>query len=438
MNRIHELLNRKRREIASQKSLTSKVQIPTDQRFVYWDRGKFRIIAELKRASLSAGAIRPDLQPAILAQAYERAGASALSVLTEENFFHGSLQDLHEVRAVVSVPVLQKDFILDPFQIAQAKSAGASFVLLIARFLTKKELTELLTFSESIGLNAIVEVTSREDLEKLEHPVRYLGVNSRDLETLEVDTQKFKTLRPLLPDAFLIAESGIRDIETLQKVIGLGYHGALIGEHFLRCEDPAAELARFVGATRTPLRPKVKICGITSERDALMAIDAGATALGFIFAESPRRISPDILASLRNRIPESVLCVGVFRGQTSEEISDAVKRFRLDVAQIYDNIRPQVPIWKARMVRSIADFASDNGEDPILWDLKVEETALPDLWKEAGKRKVFALAGGLHLDNVARAVALCKPEWVDVARGVEQSPGMKDETKVRAFLRQFL
>ena len=419
------------------KSAASNTEVPSDERFIYWDRSKFRIIAELKRASLSAGTIRPDLQPVSLARAYEGAGASALSILTEKNFFHGSLEDLEEVRAAVSLPLLQKDFILDPFQIAQAKIAGANFVLLIARFLTKRELTELLKFTERIGLNAIVEITDREDLLKLEQPVRYIGVNSRDLETLEVDTKKFETLRPFLPDAFLIAESGIRDLETLQKVIGLGYNGALIGEHFLRTSDPAAELSRFVAAS-SGQHPKVKICGITSERDALMAIHSGAAGLGFIFAESPRRVSTQALKSFRDRIPESVLCVGVFRGQTNQEILDTTKEFRLDVAQIYDNVRPRVRTWQARVVKSVSDFTFDHHYAPILWDLKAEESLLHELWKEAGKKNVFALAGGLNPENVAAAVELCKPDWVDVARGVEHSPGIKDETKVRAFMSHFL
>jgi len=437
MNRIQELLKLKRSEIEAQKSAISKITIPSDERFIYWDRSKFRIIAELKRASLSAGNIRSDLQPVALARSYEAAGASAISVLTEQNFFHGSLQDLIDVRTAVSLPILQKDFILDPSQIVQAKIAGANFVLLIARFLTKKELTELLGFTEKIGLNAIVEITNRDDLLKLEHPVRYIGVNSRDLETLQVDTNKFETLRPFLPDAFLIAESGIRNLETLQKVIGLGYSGALIGEHLLRSTDPSAELSSFVAAS-SGQHPKVKICGITSERDAMIAIHSGAAGLGFIFAESPRRVSAQSLKSFRDRIPESVLCVGVFRGQTNQEIMDTTKEFRLDVAQIYDDARPRVRTWQAKVVNTISDFKLDNHFAPILWDLKAEESVLPELWKEAGKRNVFALAGGLHPENVAAAVALCKPDWVDVARGVEHSPGTKDETKVRAFMRHFL
>ncbi len=447
MSRIQELLHRKRQQIELLKRSKMEITIPQDDRRLSWDRNSFRIIAELKRASLSAGSIRPDLQPNVLAKSYERAGAAALSVLTEENFFHGSLADLTAVRNVVSLPLLQKDFILDEIQIAQAKHAGASFVLLIARFLEKSQLKALARYCEQIRMNVLVEITNEEDLTKIDFPVNYLGVNSRDLNSLQVDITKFQTLRHILPDAYLIAESGINSIETLKKVIGLGYHGALIGEHFLRCSDPAEELREFVrrGGSKTRLNgiPRVKVCGITSQHDAMLAIDAGAAALGFIFAESPRRILPETLSSFRNQIPESVLCVGVFKGQSSETIRDVMKRHDLNVAQVYDDLDPQLPFWKARIITSVSDFEAralhPTTVDPdleFLWDFKAEEPELSYLWSLASKRKIFALAGGLHPGNVAKAVEICNPEWVDVARGVEQSPGIKNEAKLRAFMKE--
>jgi indole-3-glycerol phosphate synthase/phosphoribosylanthranilate isomerase len=435
MSRIHELLQRKRQQIELLKR--DEISIPKDNRQLMWDRNTFGIIPELKRASLSAGSIRPNLQPTVLAKAFERAGAAALSVLTEENYFHGSIEDLAAVRKEVSLPLLQKDFILDEIQIAQAKRAGASFVLLIARFLEKSRLKALVKYSEEIGMNALVEITEQNDLAKIDFPIRYLGVNSRDLDTLQVNTKKFETLRNFLPDAFLIAESGINSIETLQQVIDLGYHGALIGEHFLRCADPAAELNDFVRKGRSKSCQKVKICGITSERDAMLAIEAGASALGFIFAESPRRISPEVLASFRNQIPRSVLSVGVFKGQTYDKIYDHTKKHNLDVAQIYDDIKLELPLWRARLIASVSDLNS-KVEPQMLWDFKAEEPELSFLWNLASKQKIFALAGGLHPGNVAKAVTICNPEWVDVARGVEERPGIKDEAKVRAFMKELI
>jgi indole-3-glycerol phosphate synthase/phosphoribosylanthranilate isomerase len=459
MSRIHELLQQKRQQIKLLKR--DEISVPQDNRQLIWDRNTFRIIPELKRSSLSAGSIRPALQPTVLAKAFEHAGAAALSILTEENYFHGSIEDLAAVRKEVSLPLLQKDFILDEIQIAQAKQAGATFVLLIARFLEKSQLKALAKYSEEIGMNALIEITNRDDLAKIDFPVRYLGVNSRDLDTLQVDTNKFQTLREFLPDAFLIAESGINSIETVQRVIDLGYHGALIGEHFLRCPDPAAELKKFISRGGSKTCPKVKICGITSEHDAMLAIDAGASALGFIFAESPRRITPRVLTSFRNRIPKSVLCVGVFKGQTKAEIHDHMLQHGLDLGQVYDDIDPGLPFWKARVITSVSDIEprgcgggvrapSLNTGDPAsdshfrdagpqtLWDFKAEEPELSFLWNLASKQKIFALAGGLHPGNVAKAVTICNPEWVDVARGVEERPGIKNELKLRAFIKELI
>jgi indole-3-glycerol phosphate synthase/phosphoribosylanthranilate isomerase/anthranilate synthase/indole-3-glycerol phosphate synthase/phosphoribosylanthranilate isomerase len=438
MKQIDQLLQLKRQQIERLKSSKDRISIPQDNRLLNWDRNIFRIIAELKRASLSAGAIRPDLQPTALALAYEQAGAAALSILTEEHFFHGSLDDLSAVRDVVSLPLLQKDFILDEIQIAQAKQKGASFVLLIARFLDRARLAALAKYAKEIGVNAIVEVTNLKDLEKVDFPVQYVGVNSRDLDTLQVDTKKFETLRAFLPDSYLIAESGINNTEILERVIDLGYSGALIGEHFLRRPNPADELTLFVHMSkvrRINRSPKVKICGITSERDAMLAIDAGAAALGFIFAESPRRIVPKVLTSFRGQIPESVLCVGVFKGQTSDSIREAMKEYNLHVAQIYDEVDPGLPTWKARVITSVFDFEGTHQNKRTLLDFKAEEPELTYLWNIASKHKIFALAGGLHAGNVAKAISICHPEWVDVARGVEQSPGVKDEPQLRAFMK---
>jgi indole-3-glycerol phosphate synthase/phosphoribosylanthranilate isomerase len=443
MTKIDELLKHKRAVIDSAKRNT-KLTVPDEDRRQRWNRGTFRIIAEIKRASLSAGSILSSVVVPSLAREYASAGASALSVLTEEKYFHGSLEDLRAVRAAVQVPILQKDFVLDPFQIEEAKIAGADFVLLIARFLEREQLNSMIDFCEQIKLNALIEVTNEADLKKLERKVRYLGVNSRNLRTLEVDTKQFARLRPNLPDAYLIAESGISDLETLNRVIDLGYHGALIGEHFLRCADPAEELRHFVQFALTKQRtgpgihrPCVKICGITSETDAFLAIQEGADALGFIFADSPRRIDPDLFASFRARIPSTVLCVGVFKGQSQGQIDEIMRRFNLDVAQIYDPLDLNGPVWRAKLVTKLEDFRREvQASDPVLWDIKSHEPDLMKFWMEASKSNVFALAGGLHPQNVAHAVSICRPEWVDVARGVESSPGKKDPKKLTAFFKE--
>ncbi len=447
MNPVRRLLHRKQEDVQTRKRIPGLLDryrsLPEEDRRVSWKRDGFRFIAEVKRASLSAGTIRMEIDPAALALTYENAGATAVSVLTEEHSFYGSLSDLSNIRKVVSLPLLQKDFILEEFQIWEARFYGASLVLLIARFLTRHKLESFLHLCRELKINALVEITDESDLKKLQVPVEFIGVNSRDLETLQIDTEKFQKLRKLLPDAFLIAESGIKSLNSLMKVVVLGYHGALIGEYFLRAENPGAELSSFVESVRAhrgePPRalPRIKICGITSEYDAMLAIDAGADALGFIFAESPRRIDLSKLQQFRARIPKEVSCIGVFRGQTKKYISEIVKDFRLDIAQIYDPVELSVPTWNAHTAKRKADIHAVRAlgsNRPILWDLKPEEEPLSDLWKELGREKVFALAGGLNPENVALAVSSCHPDWIDVARGVELSPGVKDVNRLNAFI----
>lgn len=431
MSRVRELLERTRADVEARKREKPELQIPGDDRRVRWDSRRFCIIAEIKRSSLSAGAIRPGLDVASLARSYEAAGASAISVLTEPHFFGGSLRDLQLARQAAGVPLLQKDFVIDAFQIREAKAHGASFILLIARFLTSAQLQELVHACRELRMNPLVEITDENDLEKIPDRVEFLGVNARNLETLEVDTTKFATLRPKLPQSFLIAESGIRSHGDLRRVIELGYHGALIGEHLLRAPDPGAELASLVRLSSN--RPRIKVCGITNERDAMLAVEEGADALGFIFAESPRKISAATLDAVRSRIPSGALCVGVFLGQSTEEITEAAQRWNLHVAQIYDDASPLMPIWKAR--RFNGEAVSAPVDMPLLWDVKMPDSEMPGVWKRLSNHPVFALAGGLTPENVTDAVEICRPVWVDVARGVEMKPGIKDPTRLREFIK---
>ncbi len=430
MKTIAELLKRKKTDVEQRKSQHTP-DVPLDDRRLYWERNQFRIFAEIKRASLSVGAIRPGLDLDRLARSYEAAGAAAISVLTEEHFFQGSLDDLRQVRRAVSTPLLQKDFILDEFQILEAKEAGADFILLITRFLKPEQIREMQQLCEKIGMNAIVEVTDEKDLQKLDFPVRYIGVNSRDLETLQVDLSRFVRMRDLLPDAYCIAESGIDSVEVLRKVFSLGYNGALIGEHFLRSENPAEELSRFV---RSASHTKVKICGITTERDARTSAELGASALGFIFAESPRRISVESLKSFRERI--AVPCIGVFRNQSRQEIESTIAECALNIAQIYDSCSASIPTWHATTLTSLREIAEQTeASQGRLLDIKIPESDLPQAWELLSRKSLFALAGGLHAGNISQAISLCHPEWVDVARGVESEPGIKDGNKIREFIR---
>lgn len=445
MTPVQELLQKKRADVALRRTQhpLRVADAPSEDRRIRWSKNRFHLIAEIKRSSLSAGVIRSELKIDAVATAYEKAGVSAVSILTEEHHFGGSLEDLQTARDAVSLPLLQKDFLIDEYQLLEAKKAGADFVLLIARFLEPDRLSDMLSLSDELKMNALVEITEESDLSLLKKTPCFLGVNSRDLETLKVDTARFASMRALLPETFRIAESGIQNVETLKEVIGHGYHGALIGEHLLRAPDPGREAKLFVDSAKAqylsalsasavnPPEPKIKICGITNEKDAMNAVEAGANALGFVFADSPRKIDLQALMRFHHRIPPGVLCVGVFRGQSAAEVESMMRRFDFDVAQIYDPLEISFPVWRAKMVSEASQI--DGGVDVI--DLKMEGSNLMAAWSSLQSRNVFMLAGNLHPENVGEAVRRCRPKWIDVARGVESAPGIKDESKLRNFIK---
>lgn len=209
------------------------------------------IVAEIKRASPSKGPFAETVDVPARARAYERGGAGALSVLCEPDFFKGSREDVREAARAVALPVLCKDFVVDPYQLLQARADGAAWVLLIARVLGN-ELPAFVREALRLGLEPLVEVHSEEDLRRSAGcGARLLGLNARDLDTFEVDLDAVKRLAGLLPEGCAcIAESGIRDAADLLALRDAGAHGFLIGEALMRVEDPAALLTSFGRALR--------------------------------------------------------------------------------------------------------------------------------------------------------------------------------------------
>jgi len=206
------------------------------------------IIAELKRKSPSRGVLRRDYRPAEIAAGYQAAGARALSVLTDGPYFGGSLEDLREVREATSLPVLRKDFIIDEYQVAEAAAAGADAVLLIVAALDDRQLRLLFNRAVELGLDALVEVHSEEELERAAAlGARLIGVNNRDLATLEVTIETSLRLAPRLPAGTLaVSESGLRSRADLDRLEAAGYRAFLIGESFLAAPDPAAALRKML------------------------------------------------------------------------------------------------------------------------------------------------------------------------------------------------
>jgi len=209
---------------------------------------RINIIAEIKRQSPSKGIIREDLDAASIAKSYARSGAAALSVLTEQDYFGGSLGYMSEVRAQVAAPLLRKDFIFDEYQVYEAKAAGAAAILLIVAILDEYLLTRLIGLSKEIGLDTLVEVHAAREMERaIGAGARIIGVNNRDLTTFAVDLETSLKLAPLVPpDTILVSESGITGGKDIRLLRSAGFHAFLVGEHLMRAEEPGEALKELI------------------------------------------------------------------------------------------------------------------------------------------------------------------------------------------------
>jgi len=216
-------------------------------------RDGLNVIAELKKASPSLGVIREEYSPSALAQQLQHAGAAALSVLTEEDFFSGSLADLKEARKIAEIPIVRKDFIVDPWQVWEARAAGADSFLLIAAVLSDSALTELLDLGRSLKMEPLVEVHSREELDRvLGAGGRIIGVNNRDLRNFQVRLETSLELVETIPDdCVAVSESGLRTHDDLVRLRAAGFDAFLIGEHLMKAADPGAALGHFLGRSGT-------------------------------------------------------------------------------------------------------------------------------------------------------------------------------------------
>src|SRR6185369_2295747 len=306
------------------------------------------LIAEFKRRSPSKGKINSHAEPAEMALLYQSGGAAAISVLTEEDYFEGSLEDLRQVRQVTSLPVLRKDFIFDEYQVYESAAAGASALLLIVAALDDETLTKLREITEDeLGLTALVEVHTRSELDRAVNcGARVIGVNNRDLRTFNVSIEtSLQLARAAHRDAILISESGLTPA-TVRQLREAGYRGFLVGEALMRAGDPAGAVREFLEEPpgHEPMRSVwVKICGITNIDDAQAAISVGADMLGFNFYRpSPRYIEPqaatEIIKAIRSNAggrDRSASMVGVFVDESIENVSRIADEIGLDGIQLH-------------------------------------------------------------------------------------------------------
>jgi indole-3-glycerol phosphate synthase len=270
-NILRTILETKRKEVETLRRRRSQAELeaaaaaaPTVRNFFAAmtrpSRRRINLIAEVKRASPSAGVIRRDADPAAIARQYEAGGADAVSVLTDEEYFQGSLDDLVAVREAVALPVLRKDFLIDPLQVYEARAAGADAILLIAAALPAGKLLDMMILAAELRMTALIEVHDAEEVMQVRSMVGFphrayslLGINNRDLTTFEVDIATTLRLGSMVSEGVgIISESGIRTRQDVERLRAGGVCGILVGEALMRCEDIPAGIEALIGPAGEP------------------------------------------------------------------------------------------------------------------------------------------------------------------------------------------
>jgi indole-3-glycerol phosphate synthase/phosphoribosylanthranilate isomerase/anthranilate synthase/indole-3-glycerol phosphate synthase/phosphoribosylanthranilate isomerase len=367
-------------------------------------------VAEVKRRSPSMGDLRPDLDPAAVTLAYERAGAAAVSVLVDSERFGGSWDDLRAARAASSVPLLAKGFFSTEEDLRTAAEAGADAILLLLRDLDDGTCGRLRHLAGDLGLDAFVEAHDADELERaVALGADPIGINARDLSTFEIDRRRQLELVVAAPrERTVVAESGIWSRAQGAEAELAGADAILVGSSLMRASDPAAKLAELIS------RPLVKVCGLTREEDVACAADAGADLAGFILAETPRRAAAVLPA------PDTILRVAVFVGQAGDTDAELVQLHPLENGR---RGREADLLWRGRPEAKVLDLPW-LGEDEQHWAGAAERA----------RTERVVLAGGLTPENVRTAIETVRPWAVDAARALEAAPGIKDHAKVRAFV----
>ena len=401
------------------------------------ERPGSRFILEIKKASPSAGAIRPGADIAAIARDYDGV-ADALSILTDGNRFGGSLDDLKAARQVFDGPILAKDFFLDPRQVPEARIAGADAILVMLSLLDDVSARAMIEEARRLGMDCLIEVHDESEMHRamaLEVPL--IGINNRDLRDLSIDLSTTERLARLVSDRLLVSESGIssrRDVNRLAPFVD----GFLVGSSLMRASDPAQ-------AARELLFGRVKLCGLNRADD----VDSGAAAAfaGFVFvAGSPRYVTAaqaaPLAAAARRR---GMHPVGVFRDSPPEAVADAANLLGLRAVQLHgredadyvDTLRRQLPgateIWTAVSVgsdplrrvggqRLLFDNGNGGSGRPFDWDLVRDHRGL-----EQG-----IVAGGIGPSNARQAAAL-GAYAIDVGSALDSSPGTKCRWKTQAL-----
>ena len=425
----------------------------------------FNFICEVKKASPSKGIIAEHFPYLDIAKEYEVAGAAAISVLTEPDFFKGDKKYLQEIASTVKIPVLRKDFIIDEYQIYQAKVWGASAILLICACLDMPTLTKFRELADSLGLSSLVEAHDENEVQMaIDCGARIIGVNNRNLKDFTVDVQNSVRLRNLVQDdVIFVSESGLETPEDIQVLRDNNIGVALMGETFMRSPNKVEKLAYLYGPTY--YTPKVKMCGISKVETIPAVVEAKPDYMGLVFAPSKRQVTVDQAKTLVEELHkqytkrynngaeqsnnDEIKTVGVFVNETLDNLVSIATETNLDAVQLHGDEdeafiqslkgRTNVEIWKAVQIRSAADAEAwiDSSADMLLFDAyhKDERGGTGEVfdWSSLDEfERPFMLAGGIDSTNVARAIRTVRPYGIDISSGIE-TEGVKDDEKIKAF-----
>ena len=394
-----------------------------------------------------------------------RSGAAAISVLTEPDFFKGDKKYLQEIASAVKIPVLRKDFIIDEYQIYQAKVWGASAILLICACLDVLTLTKFHELADSLGLSSLVEAHDEKEVQMaIDCGARIIGVNNRNLKDFTVDVQNSVRLRNLVQDdVIFVSESGLETPEDIQVLRDNNIGVALMGETFMRSPNKVEKLAYLYGPTN--YTPKVKMCGISKVETISAVVEAKPDYMGLVFAPSKRQVTVDQAKTLVEELHkqytkrynngteqsnnDEIKTVGVFVNETLDNLVTIAKETNLDAVQLHGDEdeafiqslkeRTNVEVWKAVQIRSAADAEAwiDSSADMLLFDAyhKDERGGTGEVfdWSCLNEfERPFMLAGGIDSTNVARAIRTVRPYGIDISSGIE-TDGVKDDEKITAF-----
>ena len=427
----------------------------------------FNFICEVKKASPSKGIIAEHFPYLHIAKEYEVAGAAAISVLTEPDFFKGDKKYLQEIASTVKIPVLRKDFIIDEYQIYQAKVWGASAILLICACLDVPTLTKFRELADSLGLSSLVEAHDEHEVQMaIDCGARIIGVNNRNLKDFTVDVQNSVRLRNLVQDdVIFVSESGLETPEDIQVLRDNNIGVALMGETFMRSPNKVEKLAYLYGPTY--YTPKVKMCGISKVETIPAVVEAKPDYMGLVFAPSKRQVTVDQAKILVEELHrgyakkygsdtehdknDTIKTVGVFVNETVDNLITIANEANLDAVQLHGDEdetfiqslkeRTNVEVWKAIQIRTAADTEKwiDSSADMLLFDAyhKDERGGTGEVfdWSSLDAfERPFMLAGGIDSTNVARAIRTVRPYGIDISSGIETN-GVKDDEKITAFIK---